>query len=203
MANILIVYASRTGQTEKIARHIGAVIELEGHVARLVNAEREPIPADLARFRAIVVGGPVLMGGYPRAVQRFARDHRELLEKVPSAFFSVGLAIASRTSDGRAQTLQVVESFVRRTGWRPPRVELLAGLLAYSRYNFLLRFYMRHVAAHEGGSTDTSHDTEYTDFTEVERFAREIAKSAETGVGLEQPSPVPAHLAHPLGATPA
>jgi menaquinone-dependent protoporphyrinogen oxidase len=30
---------------------------------------------------------------------------------------------------------------------------------------------MKSIARHEGGSTDTSHDTEYTDWTEVDSFA--------------------------------
>jgi menaquinone-dependent protoporphyrinogen oxidase len=96
------------------------------------------------------------------------------LQVVPSAFFSVGLAIASRTSDGRAQSLEVVEKFVKKTGWRPGRIELVAGALPYSKYNFLIRFVMRRITAKEGGDTDTSRDYEYTDWPAVDRFALEL-----------------------------
>ena len=178
MANVLIVYATREGQTEKIARRMAEAIRAEGHDAELFDADHPTGPPDLERFQAIVVGGPIHARGYPRSIVRFARNYKELLERVPSAFFSVGLAVASRTSDGRTQTRELVERFVKLTGWRPRRVELIAGALPYSKYNFLVRFVMRRIAAHEGGDTDTSRDYEYTDWPAVARFATEMARSA-------------------------
>lgn len=88
--------------------------------------------------------------------------------------------MASRTSDGRAQTLKVVEKFIENTGWRPQRIELIAGALPYSRYNFLVRFIMRRISAKEGGDTDTSHDYEYTDWNAIDRFARELTQRCHT-----------------------
>ncbi|HEV8548021.1 MAG TPA: flavodoxin domain-containing protein [Polyangiaceae bacterium] len=174
MSNVLIVYATKEGQTGKIVRRLAETLHGEGHFVTLHDAEHPAAALDLTRFHAIVLGGPIHAGGYPRAVVRFARLHRALLERVPSAFFSVGLAIASRTSDGRAQTLQIVEKFVERTGWRPKRIELIAGALPYSKYNVLTRFVMRRISAKEGGDTDTSRDYEYTDWAAVDRFAREL-----------------------------
>jgi menaquinone-dependent protoporphyrinogen oxidase len=106
---------------------------------------------------------------------RFVRRYKGPLDRARAAFFSVGLAVASRTSDGRAQTLELVERFVQRTGWRPARIELIAGALPYSKYNFLIRFIMRRISGKEGGDTDTSRDYEYTDWDAVDRFAAEIA----------------------------
>jgi menaquinone-dependent protoporphyrinogen oxidase len=109
---------------------------------------------------------------------RFVREHRQLLEKIPSAFFSVGLAVASRTHDGAAQSRGIVDKFLTATGWHPERVELVAGALPYSKYNFLVRFVMRRISAKEGGDTDTSRDYEYTDWSSVDRFARELVQGA-------------------------
>ena len=177
MANVVIIYATREGQTEKIARRIVKTLAAQGHAVELFNAD-EALPPDLERFQVAFVGGPIHAGGYPRSIVRFARAHRELLERIPSAFFSVGLAVASRTSDGRAQTLVLVEKFVKQTGWRPRHVELIAGALPYSKYNFLIRFIMRRIAAKEGGDTDTSRDYEYTDWPAVDRFASNLAEEA-------------------------
>jgi len=174
MANVLIVYATREGQTERIAQRIADTLVAEGHRAELVDADHAAVPEDLERFQLAIVGGPIHAGGYPRSIVRFAREHREWLERSPSVFFSVGLAVASRTSNGRAQTLELVERFVKKCGWRPRRVELIAGALPYSQYNFLIRYVMQRIARKEGGDTDTSHDYEYTDWPAVERFAREL-----------------------------
>jgi menaquinone-dependent protoporphyrinogen oxidase len=182
MSSIVVVYATRQGQTEKIARRIAAALQSRGHTVDLRDADRGAAAMDLARFDLAFVGAPVHAGGYPRSVVRFVRANLDFLQRVPSAFFSVGLAIASRTSDGRAQTLPLVEAFVRRTGWRPRRVELVAGALTYSKYNLVVRWVMRRIAAKEGGDTDTSRDYEYTDWTAVDRFALEFVGSARAEI---------------------
>jgi menaquinone-dependent protoporphyrinogen oxidase len=179
MANVLIVFATEYGQTAKIVRRIADTLAEQGHRATLFDADHPSELPDLDRFQAIALGGPIHAGGYPRSVERFAREHRKELARIPSAFFSVGLAIASRTSDGRAQTLRVVDKFAARTGFRPERVELIAGALPYTKYNFLIRFIMRRISAKEGGDTDTSRDYEYTDFAAVDRFARELVPARD------------------------
>jgi menaquinone-dependent protoporphyrinogen oxidase len=173
MARILIVYATRQGQTDKIARHLAADIRMHGDTVDLADTDLDgAFPAD--RADAIVVAAPIHAGGYPRSLRRWVKAHREALERVPSVFCSVGLAVASRTSDGRAQSLEVVERFVRQTGWRPRQIELIAGALSYSKYNWLIRLIMRRIAAHEGGDVDTSHDYEYTDWNALDRFAADF-----------------------------
>jgi menaquinone-dependent protoporphyrinogen oxidase len=172
MSKVLIVYATGEGQTEKIARRIAATLDAAGHSTELLDTDRPGSPLDLESFEVVVVGAPIHAGGYPRSLVRFAREHRALLESTRAVFFSVGLAVQSRISDGRAQTLQIVEGLVKRTGWRPERVELFAGALPYSKYNFLIRFIMRRIVAKEGGDVDTSRDYEYTDWRAVERFAQ-------------------------------
>jgi menaquinone-dependent protoporphyrinogen oxidase len=175
MSNVLVVYATREGQTQKIARHIAERLVRQGHAVELFDTDQGKPLANLSRFDAILVGAPIHAGGYPRSLVRFVREQRNLLRHVPSAFFSVGLAVASRTHDGRAQTQPLVDKFIRDTGWRPARVEFIAGALPYSKYNFLVRFVMRRIARSEGGDTDTSRDYEYTDWEGVERFAMEMA----------------------------
>jgi menaquinone-dependent protoporphyrinogen oxidase len=176
MAKVLIVYATREGQTEKIARRIAKTLQGAGHRADLVNAD-VTLPA-VDGFDAIVVGAPIHARGYPRSIVRFVRERRQLLDRTLSAFFSVGLAVASRTHDGRAQSREVVDKLLESTGWHPRKVELIAGALPYSKYNFLIRFVMRRISAKEGGDTDTSRDYEYTDWNAVDRFARELGKDA-------------------------
>ncbi|HEX6765031.1 MAG TPA: flavodoxin domain-containing protein, partial [Polyangiaceae bacterium] len=146
MSKVLILYATQEGQTGRIARRMAETLTADGHAVTLVDTDHETPPDGLARFDAIAVGGPIHAGGYPRSIVRFAREHCRFLERARSTFFSVGLAIASRTSDGRAQTLEVVERFVEKCGWRPARVELIAGALPYSKYNFLIRFIMRRIS---------------------------------------------------------
>lgn len=183
MANVLIVHATRYGQTAKIARQMEAVLRGSGHAVLLVDASHPPKRLEVWRFDVTFVGAPMYAGHYPASIVRFVRSQREFLTRGVSAFFSVNLAVASRTSDGRAETLPLVERFIEETGWRPMRVELIAGALPYTKYNFFIRLLMRHMARKAGGDTDTSRDHEYTDWAAVERFALEVVDQiAETEI---------------------
>lgn len=180
MARALIVYASHYGQTEKIARRIQRTLEGNGHDVQLESVARLPRELDVAGFDAVLVGGPVHAQHYPAALVRFVRERRQELERVHAVFFSVSLAVASRKHDGRAQMAPVIDKFVQQTGWRPARVELVAGALAYTQYSWLIRFVMRRIAKKEGGDTDTSRDYEYTDWNAVDRFASEVLPAASS-----------------------
>src|SRR5215470_19285501 len=174
MANVLVVYATHDGQTRKIAERAATVLRTRRHVVELLDAAFAPEDLDLSRFQAVVIGSPIRAQGYLRSVVRFVQSHRSALDRLPTLFFSVGLAVVSKVHDGIAQTMQIVERLVAETGWRPHRVELVAGALPYTRYNFLVRFVMRWISRKEGGDTDTSRDYEYTDWNAVDRFAIEF-----------------------------
>ena len=175
MANVLVAFATHDGQTRKVAERIATVLRVHNHAVELLDLGRPPPETlDLSQFQAVLVGSPIRAQGYLRPVVRFVQSHRTELERLPTLFFSVGLAVLSRTGDGRAQTMRIVERLVAETGWHPQRVELVAGALPYTRYNFLVRFVMRRISRKEGGDTDTSRDYEYTDWAAVDRFAAEF-----------------------------
>jgi len=179
MATVLVVYASHDGQTRKIAEWAATVIRARGHLVELLDAADASQDRDLSRFQAVLIGSPIRAQGYLRPVVRFIQSHRTALEALPTLFFSVGLAVVSKVHDGRAQTMRVVEKLTAETGWRPDRVELVAGALLYTQYNFLVRFVMRRIAKAEGGDTDTSRDYEYTDWSAVERFTLEFLERVQ------------------------
>jgi menaquinone-dependent protoporphyrinogen oxidase len=55
----------------------------------------------------------------------------------------------------------------------------VAGALAYSRYNFIIRFVMKQIARKAGAPTDTSRDYELTDWPTLDRFVTDAARTAE------------------------
>lgn len=192
MANILIAYTTREGQTEKIARRIAATLREAAHTVELLDTDRPSPGLDVSRFDGVIVGAPLHGHGYPHSVARFVRAQGERLARVPSAFFSVGLAVASRTVDGRAQTRPIVDAFLSQTAWQPAQVELIAGALPYSKYNMIIRFVMKRIAAKAGGDTDTSRDYEYTDWNAVDRFARDFGARLLIAPQATAPAPMQA-----------
>ena len=90
----------------------------------------------------------------------------------------MSLAIADGTEKGRVEAESYVETFVNETGWYPQKIGLFAGALVYTKYNFLLRWIMRHIARSKGSrDLDTKRDYFYTDFEAVKRFAKEFLAS--------------------------
>ena len=86
-------------------------------------------------------------------------------------FFSVSRSMAGDDADARAEAKRLAEEFLDESGLRAARLELIAGALKYTRYDFLKRWVMKLIAARAGGDTDTSSDHEYTDWHNVRRFA--------------------------------
>lgn len=172
---VLIVYASAHGQTEKIAARIGDVLTDAGIGVTMVRASEVPRSLPIVAFDAVVVGASIHFNRHQRTVERFVRDNAASLGRVPSAFFSVSGSAARTTPEERAAASRYVERFLADCDWHPNRSIALAGAVRYTRYNPLLRWVMRRISAKAGLSTDTSRDHEYTDWTQVQRLAEDIA----------------------------
>jgi len=168
---LLIVYASKEGQTAKIARRIADVSRATAEV--MVHDVRA-VPADaVAMCDAVIVAASVHFDRYPRSIIRFVRANLDRLRTKRTAFVSV--SGASMTDAGRNQAEDYVARFQDLTRWTPDHCELVAGATKFTKYNPLLRFVMRRIAKAKGLPTDTSRDYEYTDWDEVDRFARAVA----------------------------
>ena len=189
MATIAIAYATRHGHTAKIADHLAAAVRREGLEAKLLDTDKSARGLSLDGIVAVVVAAPIHAGGYPKSTVAWVRAHAGELSHIPTAFCSIGLAVASRTTDGRAQTQPIVDAFLQETGWRPDRTEFVAGALKYTKYNLMIRFVMRRIAAANGGDVDTSRDYEYTDWDALDRFAAEMCREAGQAVGDFQQRP--------------
>jgi menaquinone-dependent protoporphyrinogen oxidase len=173
MAHIGILYASRHGQTGRIAERIAAVLRKDGHVVQVrLCPRRGDAGLDLARLDGLILGSSVHAGRHHREIARFILEHRESLVLLDTAFFSVGLAAA--TPKGRAEAERCVNGLWAATAWRPRRVAIFAGALPYTRYRWFTRWLMKRIVAKMGGDTDVSRDYEYTDWGAVEAFARAI-----------------------------
>jgi menaquinone-dependent protoporphyrinogen oxidase len=179
MASVLILFASIDGQTERIARRIGAVLDHEGHAVTFM-AEHEPgLTRALEESDAVIVGGGIRVGHHSRHLAKLVHDYRGSIDARPNAFFSVCLS-AGGPGARPATAKGYIDDFIRTTGWQPASIASFAGALRYSRYNPFIRFLMKLIMGAAGGETDTSGDYEYTDWVAVDRFAGEFARRLET-----------------------
>jgi len=176
MANIGVLYATRHGQTGKIAERIAAALSARGHTVEIKRCPpRGAPPFEPARYDSVILGSSVHGGRHHPEIERFIRAHWLFLEHTPSVFFSVSLSVQGPPPQGPRAARECVDGTIARTGWRPHRIALFAGALPYTRYNWVVRLVMKRIVRAEGGDTDTRRDYEYTDWPAVDAFANAVA----------------------------
>ena len=178
MASILVAYGTGEGQTAKVAHRIESVLADRGHDVTTVRVS-EAVTVSVDDFDAVVVGSPVNYQRHLPAVVSFVRRNRESLAARPSAFFQLSFASAVPLRSAREGAMDFVDRLTETTGWRPDRVGLFGGAVAYTRYGRLTRLFFRIVSAVTTGDTDVTRDYEYTDWDAVERFALEFADDVD------------------------
>ena len=92
MAKALIVYATRTGETQQIGELIAEGIRFAGHQAEVVDAQKVKSEADLQDYDAYVFGSATYHGEMLKAMKTFLflAEKANLEGKIGGAFGSFG-----------------------------------------------------------------------------------------------------------------
>jgi menaquinone-dependent protoporphyrinogen oxidase len=129
------------------------------------------------------LAGSVHAGHHEREIIRFARRHREDLVRRRAVFVSVTLseagaedihAPAERRRQAALDARRMIDVFVKESGWKPAWSFPVAGALAYTRYNWLIRRIMARIAHSQRASTDTSSDHEFTNWPLLDRYVNDV-----------------------------
>ena len=157
---LLIVYASRYGQTQKIAQRLAKAAGVETDVVAASDANT----VSLQQYDFLIVASSVYFGKHDRRIEEFVRRSALLIMPMQSAFVSV--------SGSKDEAF--VQEFARRTGWIPEVHASFAGGEPYTRYGFFTRWLMRSIARKHGRQVDVHRDYDFTDWDAVDRFARDF-----------------------------
>ena len=124
----IIVFASRYGNTEKVARAIGeGILEASG-AAPMLRAVSATRPADVAGFDLVVVGTPDHFGRSIGSVRRFVRELRpEWLSGARVAFFDTCLLPDSGKAVRELERELLIVS-PKTTVWNPGLSSIVQGL---------------------------------------------------------------------------
>jgi len=92
MANVLIVYATRTGETGRIAELIAEGVRFGGGQATVVNLNEIKSEAALAGYKALVFGAPTYHGDMIQSMKTFLflAEKAQLEGKIGGAFGAFG-----------------------------------------------------------------------------------------------------------------
>jgi menaquinone-dependent protoporphyrinogen oxidase len=171
---LLIIYGTTEGHTRKIARFMENVLQDIGHEVTIADASDDP-PSP-TYYDAIIIGASIHIHKYQPAITHYINSHLDLLNKMPGAFFSVCLAVASDLEEEHQEAQKITSDFLMQMGWKPLITTQIAGALKYTQYDFFKRLVMKMIAKKEGRSTDTSKDYEYTDWEAVKKFVTGFVK---------------------------
>ena len=92
MGKVLVVYATRTGETQSIADLIAEGVRMAGHQADVVNVKTIKGEADLAGYDGYVFGSATYHGEMLQAMKTFLfmAEKSQLEGKIGGAFGSFG-----------------------------------------------------------------------------------------------------------------
>jgi menaquinone-dependent protoporphyrinogen oxidase len=170
--NVLIIYASHYGQTQKIAMKIADRLRAQGTQVDTFHATAtQQLPSPSA-YDAVVFGSRIEFARHAQPIIDYIQKYRTTLQRMPTAYFSVCMAAASPKAttdpDGYMRTL------FEKLAWTPTRAAAFAGALPYREYNWFLRFIMKRISKGAGHTTETSRNHEFTNWDAVRGFADEL-----------------------------
>ena len=169
MSRILVLYGTTDGHTAKVAATVGQALKTLGAAADVVEAGSTDVQPE--KYAGIIVAASVHARGYQPAVLRWVRRHADALRGKPSAFLSVSLGVLQQDPKVQQELTNIVNEFLRTTGWQPAMTQNVAGALLYTKYNWIKRWIMKRIVRKAGGDTDTSRDYEYTNWADLRAFA--------------------------------
>lgn len=179
MPSVLLCYASRDGQTRRIAERMAARVARRGVAVELVDlAERQPQAPEVAAAAAVAVVAAIRYGHHLPPARRFLAAHRDRLAEKPLAAISVNLTARKpekRTVEGSVY----LRNWLKEIRLRPQVAAAVAGKLDYPRYRWFDRLMIRLIMKITGGPTDPNVSIEYTDWEAVDRLGDDIARLAE------------------------
>lgn len=175
--NVLIVYGTTEGHTQKIAERAGARLREQGHTVEIRNAETLEPSFDLATFDAVIVGASVHQDRYQEPVSDFVSARREQMNSKPTAFISVSLSVV--LDEAKDEAKACVDGFMTSTGWKTQNVLLLGGAVRGSEYDYFQRQIVKFIVMKRGRLADLTRDYEFTDWNALDGFIDKFLAAAQ------------------------
>ena len=168
--SILVVYASTHGHTAEIAARVSEALG-DGDLRDVASAHG----LELSDYDTVIIGASIHVGHHQKELVEWCERRADVLNAMPSAFFSVCLTAADDSEESREATAAYLADFKARTGWTPRLQATFAGALQYREYDFATRLLMRLLMKHQDRPTDAGRDYDFTDWPAVDEFARSCA----------------------------
>ena len=171
MSGSLIIYSSTDGHTKKICEQIKNFLD-DGKLVKLIPLD-EATKFDLIEFNKIIIGASIRYGKHSKELYKFIELNKKTLKEKKSTFFSVNV-VARKPGKNNPETNPYIKNFLKISKWKPDKIGVFAGKVDYPNYNFFDKHIIKFIMFITGGPTDTSQSYEFTDWSKVDEFAKEL-----------------------------
>ena len=172
MPHILIIYSSTDGHTKTICERISDFLNNKNEIK--IMSLNEATKFDLSTFNKIIIGASIRYGKHSKKLYEFITSNKNLLDQKQSVFFSVNV-VARKPEKNSPETNPYIKKFLKISNWRPKKIEVFAGRVDYPNYGFLDKYVIKFIMFLTNGPTDTSQSYEFTDWSKVDEFAKELS----------------------------
>jgi len=172
MHNTLIIYSSTDGHTETICKRISNSFDNKSKI-KIMSLD-DATKLDLSIFNKIIIGASIRYGKHSKKLYKFITLNKNVLDQKQSVFFSVNV-VARKLEKNTPETNPYIKKFLKISSWRPKKIGVFAGRVDYPNYGFFDKYIIKLIMFLTNGPTDTSQSYEFTDWSKVDKFAKELA----------------------------
>jgi len=174
MAKILIIYSTTDGHTRELCLRLQQIVETQNNQVTLVSVNNGST-IDLNSFDKIIIGASIRYGKHSKHIYEFIKEHSRVLDSKPNAFFSVNV-VARKPEKNKPETNPYLKKFLKQISWEPKKLAVFAGKIDYQKYKIWDRSMIRLIMWMTKGPTDPKTSIEFTNWSQVEEFGREISE---------------------------
>ena len=171
MHNTLIIYSSTDGHTKTICERISNFLNNNCEI-KIMSLD-EITKFDLSVFDKIIIGASIRYGKHSKKLYKFITLNKNVLDQKQSIFFSVNV-VARKSEKNTPETNPYIKKFLKISNWKPKKIGVFAGRLDYPNYGFFDKYAIKFIMFLTNGPTDKSQSYEFTDWSKVEEFAKEL-----------------------------
>ena len=171
MPGSLIIYSSTDGHTKTICERIINFSNDESKTKMLSLSDAAKL--DISAFDKIIIGASIRYGKHSKALYKFIELNKSILDKKDSIFFSVNV-VARKPEKNTPGSNPYIKKFLKISKWSPKKIGVFAGKVDYPKYGLFDKYIIKLIMFITKGPTDTSQSFEFTDWSKVDDFAKEL-----------------------------
>ena len=171
MSSSLIIYSSTDGHTKTICERI-INFSNDRNMVKIISLN-EVSKFEISEFDKIVIGASIRYGKHSKELYKFINLNKRILDEKDSSFFSVNV-VARKSEKNSPETNPYIKKFLKISNWTPKKIGVFAGKVDYPKYGFFDKYLIKLIMFITKGPTDTSQSYEFTDWSKVDTFAKEL-----------------------------